>query len=204
MAGQANWEPDILAFERQDRERFPPKGAILFAGSSTMVRWNLALHFPGVPTINRGFGGSQIRDSLFYAPRIVLPYQPRLIVFYAGENDLAFGNPPDRVEADYRAFVALVRRALPETVVLFLSIKPCPSRWPLWPVMGDMNARIRTFSASDPHLDYLDVATPMLGSDGRPRPELFKADALHLSEAGYALWSARLRPWLARRPAENR
>ena len=39
-----------------------------------------------------------------------------------------------------------------------------------------------------PNLDYIDIYSKMVDADGRPRPELFGADMLHLNRAGYALW----------------
>src|SRR5690242_4123501 len=100
----SRWEKDIAAFEKSDRDRPPPKNAVLFVGSSSIRLWDLAKSFPDVPTINRGFGGSQLADSVHFAPRIVLPYEPRVVVLYAGDNDLAAGKTPEQVHADFRAF----------------------------------------------------------------------------------------------------
>jgi lysophospholipase L1-like esterase len=144
--------------------------------------------------VQRGFGGSEISDVIHYAPRIVVPYRPRLIVFYAGDNDLNAGESPESVFRDYRSFVDLVWRSLPDTRVAFVSIKPSGSRWALVDKVRTANEMIRAYSASDPRLSYVDVFTPMLGADGKPREELFVADRLHLSEQGYALWKEILNP----------
>lgn len=190
-----HWEPDIRAFERRDREAPPPSGAVLFVGSSSIQKWStVAADFPKTPVINRGFGGSVIADSTYYAGRIVTPYKPRLIVFYAGDNDLASGHTPDQVLADYEAFVDRVRKDLPKTKIAFVSIKPSPSRAALLEKMREANAKVKAFSASKPNLLYVDVFTPMLGKDGAPRAELFGDDMLHMNRAGYELWISILRP----------
>ncbi len=186
---------DIAAFEAADRLNPPPAGGVLFVGSSSIRLWpSLADDFPGVHIVQRGFGGSEISDVVHYAPRIVLPYRPRLIVFYAGDNDLNAGESPESVLRDYQSFVGLVWRSLPDTRIAFVSIKPSGSRWALVDKMRRANELIRAYSARDPRLSYVDVFTPMLGADGKPREELFVADRLHLSQQGYELWRQVLRP----------
>lgn len=190
------WKPRIRAFEAQDRQDFPPKRGILFIGSSSIVGWDLSRHFPHLPVINRGFGGSHLSDAVHYADRIVLPYEPRIILLYAGDNDIAAGKSPQRVLADYRKFVAKVHRALPETRILYIAIKPSIRRWKLVDRMREANASIRAVAAKDERLVFVDVEKPMIGEDGRPREELFRADGLHLNPEGYRLWSDLVRPHL--------
>jgi lysophospholipase L1-like esterase len=190
------WDRAIAAFESQDRVKPPPKNGIVFVGSSSIRFWDLPKSFPGLDVINRGFGGSELADSVHYAPRIVLPYEPRVVVLYAGDNDLAFGKSPERVAADFRAFVKVVHGKLPKTGIVFLSIKPSPLRWRLADKMKDANARIEAYCKTDEQLRYVDAATPLLDPDGRPRPELFAKDGLHLNAKGYERWAAVLKPIL--------
>ena len=191
----ARFEPEIRAFEAADRAQPPPLGGIVFIGSSSIQNWtNVAADFPGVPVLNRGFGGSTLADVVYYAGRILLPYRPRLVVLYAGDNDLAMGRTPERVVADYEAFIARVRSGLPAARVVFVSIKPSPSRRAFIPRMRETNERIRAIIARDSLQAYVDVFTPMLDPAGQPRPELFMADSLHMTRAGYLLWRARLAP----------
>ena len=195
----AQWEHEIAAFEAADKTNPPPAGAILFIGSSSIRLWkNLAEDFKGFPVINRGFGGSQMADSVFYADRIVLPYRPRQIVVYAGDNDLAAGKTAGAVLSDFQAFATTVHRALPETRICYLSIKPSPARWKLVEQMRKTNRLIAEYARANQGLTFIDVFTLMLGEDGQPRPELFAADKLHLNETGYRLWSSTLRPYLLR------
>lgn len=196
VAKPKDWEPAIRAFEDQDLRATPPRNAALFVGSSSARMWDLAKFFPGVPTINRGFGGSELSDSLRYFDRIVLPFRPRAILLYAGDNDIAGGETAEQVVADYQAFAAKVREHLPDAHFAFLPIKPSLARWDMWPEMNKANEAIRKLTEADGHLHYLDTATPMLGDDGKPRPELFANDGLHLNDAGYQLWTTIVRPWL--------
>ena len=191
----AAFAPEIARFEAEDRTNPPAPGGILFVGSSSIRFWtDLASDFPGEPVFNRGFGGSTFPDLIWYAPRIVLPYRPRMIVLYEGDNDVAAGRTPRQIVADYETFVDMVRRVLPATRVVFVSIKPSPSRWQLADRMRDANTLVRRAIARDTLATYVDVFTPMLGADGRPRADLYRPDSLHMTAAGYAIWRARLAP----------
>ena len=186
--GTAKWEPEIRAFEAADRTNPPPKNAILFVGSSSIRLWKtLARDFPGARVINRGFGGSRIADSTALAERIVFPYEPRTIVFYAGDNDLAEGRSPEQVAADYQAFVETVRARLPETRIAFISIKPSPLRWHLREKIESANQQIAAMKGDG--LVFIDSYRAMLGADGKPREEMFTADRLHMNDKGYRLWT---------------
>lgn len=189
-ASPARWENDIKAFEAADHEAPPPKGAVLFVGSSSIRMWKeLAQDFPDTKVINRGFGGSQIADSTYFADRIVIPHQPRMVVLYTGDNDLAAGKSPQQVFDDYKSFVARVRDKLPKARIAFLSIKPSLARLKLMDQIRETNRLVREFAAAGKGLDYIDVFTPMLNAEGQPRPELFLKDGLHMNREGYAIWT---------------
>ena len=191
----ARFEKEIQAFEESDRLHPPPANAILFVGSSTIRLWStLTNDFADWPVINRGFGGSHIPDVTAYASRIIFSYNPRTIVFYAGDNDLADGHPAAQVVADYQEFTVQVHARLPRAKVLFLAIKPSLKRWQLHEQALAVNHAI----ASLPHswLGFIDVYPPMLGEDGRPRPEFYQEDGLHMTPAGYAIWTRLIRPRL--------
>jgi lysophospholipase L1-like esterase len=192
----ARFESEIAAFETWDRQNSPPPGAVLFVGSSSIRMWQTAESFPDLPVINRGFGGSHISDVNHFAGRIVLKYKPRMIVFYAGDNDIADGKSPQQVFEDFQRFVQIVHARLRDTPIVFISIKPSPSRWKLWPQVQEANALVEEFSKSDGRLVYVDAATPMLAPDGQPRPEIFLDDELHMNVAGYRLWTRILAPVL--------
>jgi len=192
----SRWEKDIQQFEAWDRKNYYPKNGVLFVGSSSIRMWSTRESFPDLPVINRGFGGSQISDSISFFKRIVEPYQPRVIVLYAGDNDVAGGKTAERVFEDYKKFVALVHEAMPKTSVIFIGIKPSGSRWSLWPVMKQANEMIEKFCQTDRRLMYFDSATPVIGKDGKPRDELFLKDRLHLNAEGYSEWTKLLAPMI--------
>jgi lysophospholipase L1-like esterase len=186
----------IQRFEVENASGSIPTGGIVFYGSSTIRMWKLEESFPGTAAINRGFGGSHIADCILAATRAVIPLQPRLIVFYAGDNDVAKGKSADQVLQDFQRFTRVIRKSLPETRILFLSIKPSTQRWVLYPTMKQANQLIQESIKSDPNLRYLELGDSMLGEDGLPKSDLFISDGLHLSEKGYQLWTAMVAPLL--------
>ena len=196
-APAGKWEAEIKKFEEADRQHPPARGAVLFIGSSSIALWkDLAEDFPSTRVLNRGFGGSEIADSTYYVGRIVVPYRPRMIVLYAGDNDLANGKTPQQVFEDYRAFVGRVRRYLPQVRIAFISIKPSPARASLIQKMKATNEMIRDYASRHRGLIYIDVFTSMVGADGRPRGELFGQDGLHMNREGYSLWRAVITPYI--------
>ena len=183
----AQWEPEIKAFEASDKTNPPPKHAIVFVGSSSIRFWKtLSKDFPDKQVINRGFGGSHVADSTAFAERIIFPYEPKLIVFYAGDNDLAEGSSVDQVVADYEAFVKKVREKLPDTTIAYISIKPSLLRWNLKDKMEAANAKIAALRGDK--LKFIDVYHAMLGEDGKPLPDIFVGDRLHMNAKGYEIW----------------
>ena len=192
----SRFESEIRAFEAWDRQNSVPPRAVLFVGSSSIRKWQTAESFPELPVINRGFGGSHVSEVNHFAERIVLKYSPRVIVFYAGDNDIADGKSPERVFHDFETFAELVHRRQPQTRLIYLPIKPSILRWSKWPQMQSANALAETYAHDHAWMTYVDTATPMLGSDGRPRPELFVEDGLHMNAEGYRLWSEKLLPLL--------
>jgi lysophospholipase L1-like esterase len=194
---EARWEKDILAFEAADKTNPPPTNAVLFIGSSSILRWtNVAQAFPGHIVLNRGFGGSQLSDSVAFADRIVTPYKPKLVLLYAGDNDIASGKSPERVLADFKAFVGKTHATLPNTRIAYIAIKPCPAREKYLDRVKAANRLIQEYTASNDRLLFIDVFTPMLTAEGRPRADLCIQDGLHPNAQGYALWASLFRPIL--------
>lgn len=206
-AAARRWEPDIQQFEASDKTNPPLHHAILFVGSSSIRFWkNLEESFPQHRVFKRGFGGSEMSDSLFFADRIVIPYEPKMIFVYAGDNDIANGKTPEQVLADFRAFTDKVHAALPETPVAYIAIKPSLARRKLMEAMKSANHLIQEYARTNKGVLFIDVFTPMLGPDGAPRPELFVRDGLHMNDKGYALWASIIEPELAKYdvPGRNR
>ena len=196
-AGPARWEPEIVAIETGLKASPPAPGGIVFAGSSSIRLWDLKKSFPGLSLVNCGFGGSEIADSTHFAPRLLIPLKPRLIVLYAGDNDSANGHSASRIADDFKTFAATIHAGLPGCRILYTPIKPSIARKNLLPLQREANALIEKQCAAQPgQLHYLDLATPMFAPDGSLRPELYQKDGLHLSPAGYQIWNGLLRPHL--------
>ena len=193
----AEWVRDMARFAAQDAAQPPPRDAYVFTGSSSVRMWHsLAADFPGKPVLNRGFGGSQVRDAVHHARQVATGYRPRMILLYAGDNDIDAGRSPQKVRHDFRAFVARVRRDVPGARIAFIAIKPSPARAHQLALQQQANAWVKADAATLRGVDFIDVATPMLGADGAPRPELFLEDRLHMNAQGYALWRTVVGPYL--------
>lgn len=193
------YEDNMLQFEREDAENYPPPGCVIFMGSSSIRGWKtLDEDFAGMDVVRRGYGGSQISDAIYYVERIVVPYHPTAIVLYAGDNDIG-GKGADVVVADFKEFVRTVHSYIGPRAIYFIAIKPSIARWNLWPQMQKANAAIEQWAATQDAVYYIDIATPMLGADGKPRPELFQEDGLHMTREGYTVWTEAVKPKIIRK-----
>ena len=192
----ARFEKEMSAFEAADLIAPPPKGQIVFVGSSTIVDWDAGKYFPDLKIVNRGLWGSALSDAARLVERLILPYQPRTVVVYAGDNDIDGGRITEEVAVQFERFVRAIHAKLPLTRIVYIGIKPSPQRWLTIDRMRAANAMIRQFCSRDDRIAYLDVDGTMLGWDEKPRPELYAADGLHLSAQGYQLWATLLRPFL--------
>ena len=194
----AFWK-DIQSFKKKDSVSFPPPNAILFVGSSSFTMWKgVQKDFPSYTIINRGFGGSSLPDIIRYAGDIIFPYQPKQIVIYCGDNDLAAA---DSVSAQmvfkrFQNLFRLIRMNLPETDILYVAIKPSPSRWHLKNKMVEANELIRKFLKRKKQAKFVNVWKAMLGPDGKPMSTLFLEDKLHMNASGYAIWQKLIEPHL--------
>ena len=191
------FEPAIQKFEAEDKATPPVKGSVLFIGASSIARWtNLAESFPDLRVVNRGFGGSELSEAVKYAPRVVVPHVPRIVVLYAGENDLNRGVAPDIIASDFDKFLQLIHTSLPATRTVVIGLKPSLLRWKLRDGMHQANKLIRTRCAADRSCAYVDPWPSMIGKDGTPKPEFFVEDGLHMTPAGYKAWTEMLGPHL--------
>jgi len=193
----AQWESSIAAFEAQDRASAPAPGGVVFVGSSTIALWKtLAADFPHHHMINRGFGGSELADSVYYAGRIVIPYRPCMVILFAGTNDIENGKTPQEIFAAFQAFVQKVQAAQPGMAIGYIEITSSPSRWKSRETVLAANRLIQDFCATRKNLKFIPVRGKLLGADGLPRKELFVADQLHLNAEGYRILADAVRPFL--------
>jgi lysophospholipase L1-like esterase len=191
------WEKEISAYESSDKTNPPPKGALLFIGSSTVRMWKtLPQDFPNVKVINRGFGGSQIVDSTHFAERVIFPYAPSKVFLRAGGNDLWAGKSAEEVFGDLKDFVAKVHTKLPKTEINFISLSPSIARWKQADKEKALNTMVQDFVKQNPDVKYIETYSLPLGSGGQPRPELFLPDKLHFNGEGYKLLAEAVRPFV--------
>ncbi|MCO6498062.1 MAG: G-D-S-L family lipolytic protein [Chitinophagaceae bacterium] len=188
----------IKAFKEQDKIKMPEKNAILFIGSSSFTFWkDIQDYFPGYPIINRGFGGSTLKDLIYYADDVVKPYHPRQVVIYCGENDLTEPNVDATVVFDrFKILFNLIRKHYPGVPVTYVSMKPSPSRKKFRADMEAGNAAIRYFLDQHENTSYVDVYRLMLLESGQPIPDIFKSDSLHMNAEGYKIWQKEIAPYL--------
>jgi lysophospholipase L1-like esterase len=190
---------EIQDFKSEDKQHFPPKDAILFIGSSSIRMWDdMPSYFPGYTIIQRGFGGSGLNDAILYANDIIFPYHPKQIVIYSGENDIAMDASSTDVLQRFTGLFTMIREKLPDAGVIYISIKPSPSREKYMPAMEEANVMIRQFLSSYPKTVYVDIYHPMLDDHGKPRKELFIGDKLHMNKKGYAIWRDAITPYLVK------
>jgi len=188
---------DILRFKKQDSIVPPVKNAILFVGSSSFAKWkDVADYFPGYIIVNRGFGGSTLLDVIRYAYDIIVPYQPKQVFIYAGDNDLAEGASVAEVVTRLKTLFQLIRINVPNATMDYISIKPSPSRENLMPKMKEANKQIEAFLKTQKNTGFINVFSPMLNADGQPKPEIFVEDRLHMNADGYAIWKKTILPYL--------
>jgi lysophospholipase L1-like esterase len=192
----AQWEREISAFAASDKTNPPVKGCIIFVGSSSIRRWNtLSADFPGLPVVNRGVGGSQLADSVYFADRIINQYEPRQVVIYAGGNDIHAGKAPDVVYGDFVALATRIHERLPKARVAFIASAPNPSRWAEVEKVKRLNSLVANYGHRH-KIDFINVFPLMLGPDGQPKPDIYVADRLHMNPKGYAIWREAVGPYL--------
>lgn len=190
------WQ-EIEAFKKQDSIQAPPADAILFVGSSSIRMWhNVQEMFPEYTIINRGFGGSKLVDLDYYLHDIVLPYKPKQIVIYSGENDITPTVTAEEVLQRFDKVFQGIRSGLPGVPVVYVSMKPSPSREKFMPVMVKSNELIKNYLKKQPKTTYVDVYKLMLEKNGKPRTDIFIQDNLHMNQKGYAIWQKALKPHL--------
>ena len=201
-AQTAPFYSEIQDFKKQDSIHFPPKNAILFLGSSSFRKWeDVQKYFPDYTIINRGFGGSTIPDAIRYADDIIFPYEPKQVLIYEGDNDLASSDKitPDSVLNRFKKLFTLIREQLPNTSIAFVAIKPSPSRQQLMPKMQEANSLIENFLKDKKNTAFIDVYHKMLNQDGTPMKDIFLEDELHMNAKGYAIWQKAIQPYLLKK-----
>ncbi|HEX4945957.1 MAG TPA: GDSL-type esterase/lipase family protein [Blastocatellia bacterium] len=195
LATPVRFADAINAFLAEDKTNPPPKDAILFIGSSIFRNWkNLKDHMAPLPVFNRAFGGSRTSDILYYMDKVVLPYEPRIIVYYCGSNDVNAGEKAVAIVDRFQQFVARVRIRLPKTQIYYVSINRAPQKKERWDVVDTANKMIQDYCARNKAMGFIDVNTALFDKDGKPRQELYLPDNLHFKDAAYDEFTAIIKP----------
>ena len=197
ITNSGKWEQDIRQFEESDKANPPEEGVILFVGSSSIAMWkDLDDYFPDHKVLNRGFGGSQFEDLLYYADRVIFPYKPSKIFIYEGDNDIAAGDKPGKVFREAKELREMIARELPDVPVVFIAAKPSIARWNQRKDYKKMNRRLKKYADNTRLTMFADVWEPMLDEDGKVYPDVFLEDDLHMNAKGYKIWQSVLAPFM--------
>lgn len=198
LLAQEQWEETIQQFEKLDKEAKPQPGATLFVGSSSIVMWkDLAESFPDVRVLNRGFGGSEFSDLIYYADRVIYPYQPSKVFVYEGDNDLAAGDTPKSVLKEARKLRKMIAKNLGREVpVIFIAPKPSVARWNLKEAYEVLNTRLEKYTQKKAYTEFVDVWTPALDENGQVYKHIFLEDDLHMNAEGYKIWKKAVQPFM--------
>ena len=192
----SRWQKDIATFQAMDATNRPPADCIVFVGSSSIRLWKtLARDFPGLPVVNRGFGGSQLADSVNYAAELITSYHPRQVVIYAGGNDINARKAPELVFGDFIALVQKIRAGAPRAKIAYISSAPNPARWAQVDKVRKLNSLVSDYCGHH-GCTFINVFPLMLGADGLPKPDIYVADRLHMNTNGYAIWRQAVGPHL--------
>lgn len=192
------WD-DVQAIRRYDKIYAPPASPILFTGSSSIRLWNnLSEQFHGYTVLNRGIGGAVIADIDRYVEDLILPYKPKQVILYIGENDIISAPNGDSVFTAFRKLFLHIRSVLPELPLAYISIKPSPSREQFLPIAIRANQLIKAFLSEQPSAGFIDIYPLMLDKKGQFRRELFRQDMLHMLPEGYTIWYKRVKPFLVK------
>ncbi len=193
LMAQNPFEREIRAYEKQDSLSMPAKGQVLFFGSSSFRLWkSFDSDMKGMPaSINRGFGGSTLADALYYFDRMVVKYQPKWVIMYEGDNDLARGKTPQQIANEYDEFVARLAKQVPGAKLVFVAARPSLLRFPMVEKQKELNALILAKGGY-----FIDMHAPFYLADGSLMTDIFVADKLHLNEKGYVIFAKQIQDFM--------
>lgn len=194
------FKQEVLELKQTDPQ-VSRKNLNLFTGSSSIRMWeDLAGRFPQHNVVNRGFGGSQMHELLYYTWDLIIDYKPKRVFIYEGDNDLGEGKVTEDILNDAQKILKIIRLELGKKVrVYFITPKPSIRRWNLRADYESYIARLKAWASSQKNVGVIDVWSPMLDGSGGLRTDLFIDDGLHMNKKGYDLWEAAIRPYLKKK-----
>jgi len=184
------WYEDEIKRLENERSALTNQPETLFYGSSSVRLWNnLVNDFKSLNPVNLGFGGSTLAACTWFFDRVMVGYQPKRLIFYAGDNDLGDGRHPEEVFIFFQELTARVSKRFGSIPCYFISLKPSINRWNLAGQFKYTNELIAAeIKSNHPGWHWIDIYNAMLSSDGKPNPAYYLPDGLHLNEKGYEVW----------------
>ncbi len=182
----------------------PAPGAIICIGSSHMQNWKSVQEDLAPLTVhNYGVGGSRMTQAAdLFIDNLAIPFKPRAVILYEGSNDINAGTTPEEVLANFRKLHGKLHAALPQARLYVLGLVPSPGkRFEKIADLKQTNDLLAKECATQPWMKFIDVTSPLLGADGKPKEELFKPGDIHMLPAGYAVWKSVIVPVVV--PAEK-
>ncbi len=187
----------IKAFSEKEYSFNPNKKLIVFAGSSSIRKWeDVADYFPDYNVVNFGFGGSHYSDLIYWYDKLITRFQPDYLFIYEGDNDIAAKKKPGKVYKQAKALIKRIKSDLPKTEVIIISAKPSIARWNLSKKYIKLNKKLNKFCTKQNHVEFADVWKIMLDKNGNVMQDIFIEDGLHMNEKGYNLWKKELDKYL--------
>lgn len=201
LKAQSRFDADVQRMLERDKTNPPPQQGILFIGSSIFRLWaGLTEQMAPLPAFNRAFGGSQTQDMIDRAGQLVVPFQPRIIVYYCGSNDVNAGASAEAIIGRTKQFLAIIREKLPNTMVYYTAIQKAPDKRARWNVVDAVNREMERYSHEAKNLGYIDLNPVLFDRDGNVRGDLFLPDQLHFrpESTAYAEFTAVVKPVLTK------
>lgn len=198
------WASEMYGFNLEDEIIGPSSNGIVATGSSSMRFWDHRIHEDLAPLtiISRGFGGSNMNDVLHHIDTLILKHNPRAVMIYEGDNDVADGVPVKTILSTYEKVIDKIQAHRADTRIYLLSVKPSIARADMWPAMQAVNAGMQSISHDDKQVFYIDVAMPMFDANGELPKHLFVNDMLHMNQTGYDIWKATVAPILLKHESQ--
>lgn len=197
-------QPEIRSLIAKRALNPPPEKGIIFIGSSIFRLWlTLESDMKPLPVFNQGFGGARTWEVLNYADRLVLPYQPRIIVYYCGSNDISAGKKAKEIQQGFQLFVEYIAINLPETLIFFVSINRAPEKRSKWNIVDDTNELIAKYCQEVSYLKYIDVNPALFDATGQPKLDFFASDRVHLKPIAYQEITKIIKPVLTKAVHQN-
>ena len=168
-------------------DKTPENGGIVFTGSSIFAFWaHLTEQMAPLPVLNRSIPGTVTQDMLNQIDRLVLRYNPRIVVYYCGSNDISAGESVESILERTQRYIKILHEKLPETRFFYTSIHKAPEKRDRWDAVEAVNRAMERYSHQVAYVGFIDLNPVLFDAQGKVRDELFLPDGLHFRPASSA------------------